>query len=55
MGRKEAEEMTEEQNKTLTYEFAEKMGVSFGEPDEITEERTAEETIYEWDGGKYHE
>lgn len=55
MGRKEAEEMTERKNRTLTSEFAEKMGVSFGEPDEMAEERAVEEIIYEWEGGDYHE
>lgn len=52
----------ERQTETMPYQrrsternFADQMGAFFGEPEEMSRERAAEETVYDWDGGEYRE
>lgn len=48
-------ETTPDQRGSIERNFADQMGAFFGEPEELSGERAAEETIYNWDGGEYHE
>lgn len=55
MPEKKSENTALDQRAATERGFADRMGAFFGESEEMSGEKAVEETVYNWNGGEYHE